>query len=191
MPTPGPVLRCAHNAVSIAVDPDTFGQTSASSSTVTIDNSLRLFDSASTGRCGGGMCDAHPIFNGWGSHGQCVRTRILFLVLSGSGDSIIAFCLLYLTPVGDKFCHDERCHVSFSSNSIIFSLCFIMLLLCFIMLLLCFHYAFIMLPLCFHYAFLGTRLIKVSFFGDITYLRTIFQIRGFLCLPVPHATLYR
>jgi hypothetical protein len=61
------------------------------------------------------MCDAHPIFNGWGSHGQCVRTRILFLVLSGSGDSIIAFCLLYLTPVGDKFCRDERCHVSFSS----------------------------------------------------------------------------
>ena len=25
-------------------------------------------------------------------------------------------------------------------------------------------------------------LIKVSFFGDVTYLRTIFQIRGFLCL---------
>jgi len=46
-----------------------------------------------------------------------------------------------------------------------------------------FHYAFIMLLLCFHYAFLGTRLIKVSFFGDVTYLRTIFQIRGFLCLP--------
>ena len=56
-------------------------------------------------------------------------------------------------------------------------------LLCFIMLLLCFHYAFIMLSLCFHYAFLGTRLIKVSFFGDVTYLRTIFQILGFLCLP--------
>jgi len=62
-------------------------------------------------------------------------------------------------------------------------LCFIMLLLCFIMLLLCFHDAFIMLSLCFYYAFLGTRLIKVSFFGDVTYLRTIFQIQGFLCLP--------
>jgi hypothetical protein len=57
----------------------------------------------------------------------------------------------------------ERCHVSFSSNSII---------PIFIMLLLCFH----MLSLCFHYVFLGTRLIKVSFFGDVTYLRTIFQI---------------
>jgi hypothetical protein len=40
-----------------------------------------------------------------------------------------------------------------------------------------------MLSLCFYYAFLGTRIIKVSFFGDVTYLRTIFQIRGFLCLP--------
>jgi hypothetical protein len=102
-----------------------------------------------------------------------MQTRILFLVLSGSGDSIIAFMPAVLTLV-TSFVR-ERCHVSFSSNSIIFSLCFIMLyyaLLCFIMLLLCFHYAF-----------LGTRLIKVSFFGDITYLRTIFQIRGFLCLP--------
>ena len=62
-------------------------------------------------------------------------------------------------------------------------LCFIMLYYAFIMLSLCFHYAFIMLSLCFHYAFLGTRLIKVSFFGDVTYLRTIFQILGFLCLP--------
>ena len=83
-------------------------------------------------------------------------------------------------PAGTSFGRDERCHVSFSSNSIIFSLCFYY---AFIMLSLCFHYAFIMLSLCFHYAFLGTRLKKVSFFGEDTYLRTIFQIRGFLCLP--------
>ena len=71
------------------------------------------------------MCDAHPIFNGWGSHGQCMQTRILFLVLSGSGDSIIAFMPAVLALV-TSFVR-ERCHVSFSSNSIIFSLCFIML----------------------------------------------------------------
>ena len=126
------------------------------------------------------MCDAHPIFNGWGSHGQCVRTRILFLVLSGSGDSIIAFMpsLLYLTPVTSFVAMSD---VMFLFQVIV--LYFHYALLCFIMLLLCFHYAFIMLSLCFHYAFLGTRLIKVSFFGDFTYLRTIFQIRGFLCLP--------
>ena len=72
-----------------------------------------------------------------------------------------------------SFGRDERCHVSFSSSSssIIFSLCFIMLYYAFI----CFHYAFIMLSVCFHDAFLGTRLIKVSFFDDVTYLRTIFQ----------------
>ena len=93
-----------------------------------------------------------------------------------------------LTPV-TSFGRDERCHVSFSSNSIIFSLCFYYASLCFYYASLCFYYAFIMLSLCmlllcFYYAFLGTRLIKVSFFGDVTYLRTIFQIRGFLCLPV-------
>ena len=87
-----------------------------------------------------------------------------------------------LTPV-TSFGRDERCHVSFSSNSIIFSLCFYYASLCFYYASLCFYYAFIMLSLCFYYAFLGTRLIKVSFFGDVTYLRTIFQIRGFLCLP--------
>ena len=54
-----------------------------------------------------------------------------------------------LTPV-TSFGRDERCHVSFSSNSIIFSLCFIMLYNA----LLCFYYAFIMLSLCFHYAFI-------------------------------------
>ena len=84
---------------------------------------------------------------------------------------------------GDNFGRDERCHVSFSSNSIIFSLCFYYASLCFYYASLCFYYAFIMLSLCFYYAFLGTRIIKVSFFGDVTYLRTIFQIRGFLCLP--------
>ena len=82
-----------------------------------------------------------------------------------------------------SFGRDERCHVSFSSDSIIFSLCFYYASLCFYYASLCFYYAFIMLSLCFYYAFLGTRIIKVSFFGDVTYLRTIFQILGFLCLP--------